>query len=111
MTLLAIQAIHTVIAIWNIGCLLYMNYCHATGRWNKFLFIAYVTIAIEGLCIIPFGFVCPLRLLVDRWYSPDVNDILIPATVSIWIMPFGITLFVTSLLLLVGRRLAARPSA
>jgi hypothetical protein len=80
-----------------------MNYCHATGKWSKLLLIAYVTIAIEAMAIIPFGFVCPLRLLVDRWYSPAVNDILIPPAISVWIMPFGIFLFFTSVVIAAGR--------
>jgi hypothetical protein len=98
MLLLTLQTLHTAIAIWNIGCLLYMNYSHATGRTDKKLLVAYFTIAVESLAIIPFGFVCPLRLLVDRWYSPAVNDTLIPTFISTWIMPVGIFLFITSIL-------------
>jgi len=98
-----IQTIHTLIAVWNIGCLLFINGCHVLGRWNAFLKWAYLSILVEGLAIIPFGFVCPIRLLVDRWYSPDADDILIPRPIAIWIMPVGLLLVVTAVLALVVR--------
>lgn len=101
--LYAIQWLHTLIAVWNIGCLLYMNVCHVLGRWSRFLAIAYTSIAIEAIAILPFGFVCPIRLLVDRWYSPATPDILVPYAIAVWIMPVGLLLFATAIAAAVGR--------
>jgi hypothetical protein len=98
--LLLIQTLHTLIAVWNIGCLLFMNVCHALDRSPPLLKLAYLSIAIEGLAIIPFGFVCPIRLLVDHWYSPQADDILIPRPVAVWIMPVGMALLATAVLIL-----------
>ncbi|MGH8541615.1 MAG: hypothetical protein ACRETW_14075 [Stenotrophobium sp.] len=107
--LLAIQTAHTFIAVWNIGCLLYMNYCHAAGKCTKLLKIAYISIAAEIVAILPFGFVCPIRLLVDRWYSVSTADILIPMHIAVWIMPAGIFLFATSLACAAGRFIIVGP--
>ncbi len=101
--LLLIQTVHTLIAVWNLGCLLCINWCHLLGRWTAFLKWAYLSILIEGLAILPFGLVCPIRLLVDRWYSPQTDDILIPRPLAIWIMPVGLLLVATAVLALVVR--------
>lgn len=98
-----IQTLHTAIAIWNIGCLLCMNYCHAAGKWTPFLKVAYISILIEAIAIIPFGFVCPVRLLVDKWYSPETADILIPYHIAVWIMPVGMGLLASSILFALAR--------
>lgn len=95
--LLVIQVVHTAVAAWNYYCLCYMIYCHATGRRTGMLVAAYVTVAIEAAAILPFNLACPLRLLVDRMYSPYTNDMLLPPALGRLVMPVGIGLLLVAL--------------
>lgn len=95
--LFVIQVVHTVVAAWNYFCLCYMIFCHATGRKTGMLVAAYVTIAIEAAAILPFRLACPLRLLVDRLYSPYTNDMLLPPVLGRLVMPVGIGLLFVAL--------------
>lgn len=106
--LLAIQIVHTAIAAWNYYCLLYMIYCHWTGRKSGVLVAAYITIAIEAASILPLKFACPIRLLVDRLYSPYVNDMLLPPSLGRLVMPVGIALFIIAAGIKAGRGLRLR---
>ncbi|HOW55569.1 MAG TPA: hypothetical protein PLR60_13065 [Syntrophorhabdaceae bacterium] len=103
--LLAIQIVHTTIAAWNYYCLLYMIYCHWTGRKSSVLVAAYITIAIEAASILPLKFACPIRLFVDRLYSPYVNDMLLPPSLGRLVMPVGIALFIIAAGIKAGRGL------
>jgi hypothetical protein len=95
--LLVIQIVHTAVAAWNYYCLCYMIYCHAAGRKTRMLVTAYVTIAVEAAAILPFKLACPLRLLVDRLYSPYTNDMLLPPALGRLVMPVGIGLLLVAL--------------
>jgi hypothetical protein len=107
--LLVIQAVHTAVAAWNYYCLLYMIYCHATRRKTGMLAAAYITIAVEAAVILPFKLVCPIRLLVDRLYSPHTNDMLLPPAVGRLVMPVGIALLLVALGIRAARALPMRP--
>ncbi len=95
--LFAIQVVHTAIAAWNYYCLCYMIYCHVAGRKTRMLAAAYVTIAVEAAAVLPFKLACPLRLLVDRLYSPYTNDMLLPPALGRLVMPVGIGLLLIAL--------------
>lgn len=95
--LLIIQVVHTAVAAWNYYCLLYMIYCHMTRRKTGTLVAAYITIAVEAAAILPLKLVCPIRLLVDRLYSPSVNDMLLPPVLGRLVMPVGIALLLIAL--------------
>lgn len=106
--LLIIQVLHTAIAAWNYYCLLYMIYCHATRRKTRMLIAAYVTIAVEAAAILPFGLFCPIRLLVDRLYSPYTNDMLLPPALGRLVMPVGIALLFISIGIMVATVIRTR---
>ena len=87
--LLLLQILHTFIAVYNYFCLSYIIYCHLKNISNLFLKIAYVCIGIELLAIIPFKFICPIRIIVDKLYSPETADILFPNPIARLILPVG----------------------
>ena len=81
-----------------------MLVCHFKNVKPSILKVAYITIAIEAAAIIPFGFVCPFRLIVDHFWSIQTDDILIPAKIARMIMPVGIGLFVASWIPSIARK-------
>jgi hypothetical protein len=102
--LFTLQIIHTLIAVWNYFCLFTMNACHYKNINPRILKVAYISIAIEILAIVPFGFVCPIRIIVDHFWSIYTDDILIPAKIARLIMPLGIGLFVLSWIPVIARK-------
>jgi len=110
-TLLVIQTVHTVITAWNFFSLLYIIYAHARSINGFLLRLCYLSILVEAAAIIPFGFTCPLRLIVDHYYSPRHNDILAPVAYVKWIMPAGIVLFFTGQTIRLYKRMRFKASA
>jgi len=76
-----------------------MIYAHATGRRGKLLTVAYASVALEGIAVIPFNFRCPLTLYVQENYGPGVSDGFIPLAIAQWVMPVGLALLAVSLLI------------
>jgi hypothetical protein len=105
-TLVLLQAVHTAVTLYNYACLFYIISCHVRGRHTFFLKIAYISIGIEAVALLGFGFACPLRVLVDRLYSPFTADTFFPDFAARLIMPVGIALFLVAVLtgLLARRR-------
>jgi len=97
MLLFAIQLTHTLLVLWLYACLCYMVYAHLTSRRSWILAVSYVSVALEGLAVVPLDVLCPLTLFVQDRYGPSVNDSLIPALLAQWVMPVGLSLFVLSL--------------
>lgn len=91
--LLLIQTLHTIIAVYNYFCLFYIIYSHLANRFTRFLKIAYICIGIELAAIIPFKFICPIRIWIDKLYSPETPDILFPAPIARLILPVGMGIF------------------
>ena len=98
MLLFTIQLAHTLLILWLYACLCYMIYAHVTSRRGPMLVVAYVSVALEGLAVVPLEFLCPLTSFVRERYGPGVNDSFIPPLVAQWVMPVGITLFALSLI-------------
>jgi hypothetical protein len=96
--LFLIQLAHTLITIYIFTCLFYMIYCHLRNQGGILLRIAYVSILIESLLVLSFGMVCPIRVLVDRLYSPQTADILCPDALSNHFIGFGLLLIVIAIL-------------
>ena len=88
--LLLIQILHTFIAVYNYFCLFYIIYFHLKNKSNLFLKIAYICIGLELISLIPFRFICPIRILVDKLYSPETADILFSTPIARLILPVGI---------------------
>jgi hypothetical protein len=98
MQLFLIQLFHTVITIYIFACLFYIIYCHVKDKSNWLLIIAYITIVMEVISVLSFGLVCPIRVLVDRLYSPKTADILCPGAISRHFIGLGIFLIVIAIL-------------
>ena len=81
--LLALQIVHTLIALVNFAALFYMVYAHWTGKRTRLLKFCYLAIVLEAITIIPFGLSCPVSLWVKHNYPAGTPDILIPKWVSI----------------------------
>lgn len=97
MLLIAIQLLHTFLIVWLYSCLGYMIYAHCTSRRGWPLAIAYISVAAEGIAVVPLQFRCPLTEFVQTTYGPDVNDSFIPVFIAEWVMPVGLTLLALSL--------------
>ena len=97
MQLFGIQLLHTILIAWLYFCLGYMIYAHLTSRWDLMLGVAYVSVALEGIVVLPLSFLCPLTLYVQETYGLSVNDSFIPSHIAQWIMPLGIFLCGVSL--------------
>lgn len=98
MLLFLIQLLHLTITIYMFACLFYMIYCHVYGKQTRWLAIAYLSVLIETGVFLTFDWVCPLRLLVNRQYSPDTADILLPPSVSQHITAAGMGLLAIAIL-------------
>ena len=96
--LFAIRLGHTALIAWLYGCLGYMIYAHATSRRGALLATAYISVALEGLAVVPLNFLCPLTSYVQERYGTGVNDSFIPPEIAQWVMPVGLALFSLSLL-------------
>jgi hypothetical protein len=94
MQLFLIQLAHTVITIYIFACLFYIIYCQIRDKRGSILIVAYVSILIESLFVLTFGMVCPIRILVNRLYSPQTPDILFPTSISRHFIGIGILLIV-----------------
>jgi hypothetical protein len=95
--LLAIQFLHTLLMVWLYSCLGYILYAHLTSTRGTLLAVAYVSVALEALAVLPLNFLCPLTLFVQDRYGPGVNDSFIPPSIAVWVMPVGLTLVGLSL--------------
>lgn len=98
--LFAIRLFHTALIVWLYCCLGHMIYAHTTGRRGKLLTVAYASVALEGIAVIPLNFRCPLTLYVQEHYGPGVSDGFIPLTIAQWIMPVGLVLLSLSILII-----------
>lgn len=75
-----LKLIHTAIWILYNIVIFYMLFAAITGRLDKWLWIGYVFVGLEGVVLLLFGFSCPLTILARR-YSDSVKanfDIYLP---------------------------------
>jgi len=79
-----IKLFHSVIAFFMLGCLLYILYAGITTIFNWFLWIAVVTIFIEGIAILLNGWRCPLTTLAEKWGAEksSVADLFMPGIMA-----------------------------
>lgn len=89
MSLKLIQIFHLVVVFYMFACLFYTIYCHIRNIQTFLLSVAYVSILVESVIFLVFGRTCPLRLLVDRQFTTDTADILLPHILSTHITEAG----------------------
>lgn len=78
--LITIKIVHTVIWIFFNIMIFYMLYAAITNKLDKWLWIGYGLIALEGLVLLAFKFFCPLTVMA-RKYSDSTRhnfDIYLP---------------------------------
>lgn len=66
-TLRLIKALHTLIWLFFNGVIFYMLYAALTGRLDWRLWLGFGLVALEGLTLLLFRFVCPLTLLARKY--------------------------------------------
>jgi NhaP-type Na+/H+ or K+/H+ antiporter len=72
-----IKSIHTLIWIFFNGVIFYMLYAAIAHKLDRWLWIGYGCIALEGLILLTFKSHCPLNLLARKY----TNSKLIYATI------------------------------
>jgi len=92
-----IQLIHSVIAVFNFGCLFYMIWAHWVGKKGVVLNVCYWAIAIESAAVLLCRFTCPISILVARVWSPSTPSILFPDYLSNWYLEAGAALVVVAI--------------
>ena len=108
--LLAIQVVHTLIAVINFAALFYMAYAHWTGRGREGLLrLCYLAIVIEAIAIIPFGLSCPITLYVEANWSRGTPAMLVPREYSKGFIEFGGALLAFALMPVIYRHFRPRP--
>ncbi len=97
MLLFSIRLLHLIVTIYMFACLFYMIDSHIHHRQSQWLRLAYLSVLAETLVFLGFGAVCPLRLWVDRLYSPNTADILLPSWLAEHITSMGILLLIVAI--------------
>ncbi len=71
-----------------------MIWSHWNGASGVLLKISYFAIILEVLAILPFGFVCPIEVIVNYYWSPDTRSILFPGYIAEWFIEVGAILLI-----------------
>lgn len=71
--LVIIKTIHTLIWIFFNVVIFYMLYAVISGKIDKWLWIGYGLVLLEGIILLIFRFFCPLTLMA-RKYSGSTKD-------------------------------------
>ena len=98
MSLKLIQIFHLLVVLYMFACLFYAIYCHVRNKQTFLLSVAYVSIIVESIIFLAFGRTCPLRLLVDRQFTTDTADIILPSILSAHITESGTFLLAIAVL-------------
>jgi hypothetical protein len=71
--LILVKSLHTLIWLFFNFVIFYMLYAVIADRIDRWLWIGYVVIVLEGLTLLAFKFFCPLTLIARR-YSDSTKD-------------------------------------
>lgn len=71
--LIIIKAVHTAVWLFFNVVIFYMLYAVIVGRLDRWLWIGYALILMEGLILLLFKFFCPLTIIARR-YSDSQKD-------------------------------------
>jgi hypothetical protein len=76
-----IKSIHTLIWIFFNVVIFYMLYAAIADKLDRWLWIGYGFIAVEGLTLLTFKSHCPLNLLARKYYNSTLDnfDIYLPS--------------------------------
>lgn len=72
-TLIIIKSVHTFIWLFFNAVIFYMLYAVIASKLDRWLWIGYGLVAMEGLTLVLFKFYCPLTVLA-RKYSSSTRD-------------------------------------
>ncbi|MFC1953551.1 hypothetical protein ACFLWR_05425 [Chloroflexota bacterium] len=100
--LLLIKLFHSVIAFFMLGCLVYILYAGITANFNRFLWVAVITITIEGTAILLNNWRCPLTTLAEKWGAKkgSVADLFMPDIIARNLFSWSPFVFIAELILL-----------
>jgi hypothetical protein len=97
------KLVHTLIFLFVSGCIVYIVYCGATGKINRYVWAAMGLVLAVGISYAANGFECPLATVVHRLAGRrNVSDIFFPDWFANKIMP------VSTIIYLVGVTLVSR---
>ena len=71
--LMLIKAVHTLVWIFFNGVIFYMLYAVLADKLDKWLWICFGLVILEGLTLLLFKFFCPLTIIARR-YSDSTRD-------------------------------------
>ena len=71
--LMLIKAVHTLVWIFFNGVIFYMLYAVLADKLDKWLWICFGLVILEGLTLLLFKFFCPLTIIARR-YSDSTSD-------------------------------------
>jgi hypothetical protein len=79
--LIAIKVLHTLIWLFFNFVIFYMLYAVIAGKLDKWLWVCYALVVLEGITLFIFKFYCPLTLLARKYSDSkkDNFDIFLPA--------------------------------
>jgi len=100
-----LRTIHGLFALYFIVCVLYLFYAAVSARFDKFLVIALISLALEGFVVFILNKGdCPL-IHVQRKIKDDVPffELFLPKKLAKKAIPFFSTLTIIALMLLLMR--------
>jgi hypothetical protein len=108
LTILHIKLVHTIIFWLLSACVVYTLFSGLANRVTAWTWVAVACIALEGVVLVAFGWICPLTLLAERLGAVrgSVVDIFLPKWFADRIFPICGTTFAVGLILVVARLLA-----
>jgi len=95
--LLLIKTLHSLIWVFFVSVILYINYCSVTGRITVFTWIAISFVILEGAVLLIFKNQCPLTIIARKYSNStrDNFDIFLPN----WLAKYNKLIFTTIFLL------------
>lgn len=94
-----IKTIHTFIWIFFNVVIFYMLYAVLTNKFDKWLWIGYGLVALEGTTLLVFKFFCPLTIMARKYSDSqkDNFDIYLPN----WLAKYTKLIYTSILLIIV----------
>jgi hypothetical protein len=101
---LALRAVHTLVAVVELGCLGYLWECAVTRRRDRRLRVAVAILAAEGVGLTAGRGDCPLTPLQQRWGDPvPLFELVLPPRAAKAAVPALAAVAVTGLAALLAR--------
>jgi hypothetical protein len=109
--LMLIKSIHTLIWIFFNGVIFYMLYAAITNKLDRWLWIGYGFVFLEGLTLLTFNSHCPLNLLARKYTNSirDNFDIYLPSWLAKYTKLIHTTIFVIISIITLYQLLHSQP--